>query len=100
MTDCDELVDVVATEGAELVLHGHHHCRMVNFIETKATRAVGSRIPILGAPAASATRRDDAHRAAYHMITLSDSGGAIEITARARGPSRNGREVIDLGALL
>jgi 3',5'-cyclic AMP phosphodiesterase CpdA len=48
LTDATALKQVLVEEGCELVLHGHNHRFMLNWLETKAGQA-----PIVGAPSAS-----------------------------------------------
>ena len=68
MVDAPDVRLALAEEGAELVLHGHHHKRMVNFIDSERTQTAGGRIPVVGAPSASTWLTDDKHRAAYHLV--------------------------------
>ncbi len=49
LTDAAELREVLAEHGCELVLHGHNHVAMVNWLETKTGPT-----PIIGVPSASA----------------------------------------------
>lgn len=48
LLDDGELHQVLAQEGAELVIFGHNHRRSIHYIDGKAAR-----VPLLGAPAAS-----------------------------------------------
>jgi 3',5'-cyclic AMP phosphodiesterase CpdA len=58
LTDAEDLKTVLAEEGCELVLHGHNHCTMLNWLDTKAGPA-----PIIGVPSAS-SRGDAKNEAA------------------------------------
>jgi 3',5'-cyclic AMP phosphodiesterase CpdA len=49
LTDAAELNAILAEEGCELVLHGHNHIAMLNWLETKSGFA-----PVIGVPSASA----------------------------------------------
>ena len=88
MIDAAEVADVLAQEGAEIVLHGHHHRRMVNWIASEKTLTLGGRIPVDGAPQASTRLTDDSRRAAYHLVSLARRGEAVAVSVRARGPDR------------
>ena len=57
LTDAADLKAVLADEGCELVLHGHNHYTMLNWLDTKSGPA-----PIIGAPSASS--RGDANNEA------------------------------------
>ena len=65
LTDAAELKSVLAESGCELVLHGHNHRSMLNWIETRSGSA-----PVIGVPSASIIG-DDKHEAAgwnlYHI---------------------------------
>jgi 3',5'-cyclic AMP phosphodiesterase CpdA len=58
LTDAADLTSVLVDEGCELVLHGHNHCSMLNWLVTKA-----GPVPVIGVPSASA-RGDAKHEAA------------------------------------
>jgi 3',5'-cyclic AMP phosphodiesterase CpdA len=58
LTDAEALKGVLAEEGCELVLHGHNHTTMLNWLETKS-----GPLPIVGVPSASA-QGDSKHEAA------------------------------------
>jgi 3',5'-cyclic AMP phosphodiesterase CpdA len=58
LTDAQALKAVLAEEGCELVLHGHNHVSMLNWLDTKS-----GPLPIVGVPSASA-RGDAKHEAA------------------------------------
>lgn len=84
--DAQALRDVLAARGAELVLHGHQHRFTMNWAE-----GPHGRIPVVGAPSASAAASASDPRpargkppAAYHLyrIALGDDGFVIEMTRR------------------
>ena len=62
LVDAAALLRVIAEHGAELVLHGHDHRRMINWLEGPN----GSRVPAVGAPAASAAPGMAKDAAAYN----------------------------------
>ncbi len=58
LTDAADLQAVLSEEGCELVLHGHNHSTMLNWLDTKSGPA-----PIIGVPSAS-SRGDTKHEPA------------------------------------
>jgi 3',5'-cyclic AMP phosphodiesterase CpdA len=100
MIDAPETRRALAEEGAELVLHGHHHKRMVDFIDSEHTRTAGGRIPVIGAPSASTRLKDDEHRAAYHLVGLAFQGEQVAVKITARGPDVTSGEIIQLPQVL
>jgi len=85
LTDARALETIVGRFGAEAVLHGHAHERMVHHLPSAAARVEGGRIPILGVPSAVATSADLSHRAAYHLVHLERAGEFWRVGLRARG---------------
>jgi 3',5'-cyclic AMP phosphodiesterase CpdA len=85
LTDARALEAVVGRFGAEAILHGHAHKRMVHFLPSPASRIEGGRIPVLGVPSAVAASPDLRQRAAYHLIRLERAGEFWRVGARARG---------------
>jgi 3',5'-cyclic AMP phosphodiesterase CpdA len=78
--DGEALRAVLSRAGAELVLHGHKHRRLVNWIEGPAAR-----IPVVGVPSSSEVGSQPGKRAQYHIYTVrrEADGYAISATARA-----------------
>ena len=58
LTDANELAEVLQAKGCELVLHGHNHKTMLNWLETTSGKC-----PVIGVPSAS-MKGDDNHEAA------------------------------------
>jgi len=98
LTDARDFEQVVRQYGAEAILHGHNHKRMVNYLASSATRTRGRRIPILGVPSASATSTDYRQRAAYHLLRLSRRDQTWDFSIRARGLMQAGAEIVELDA--
>jgi 3',5'-cyclic AMP phosphodiesterase CpdA len=94
LDDANALEAVLTKAGAELVLHGHNHTFSLDFLKSAASRAVGGRMPILGAPSASSGSRAPRSHAAYHLLRLERAGEAWRIFGHARGPLAETREVI------
>ncbi|MGD0642309.1 MAG: metallophosphoesterase [Roseiarcus sp.] len=99
LTDARAFETTVGRFGAEAILHGHTHKRMVHFLSSASSRVEGGRIPVLGAPSASAASPDLGHRAAYHLIRLERVGKLWRVGARARGMLPGGGEIGEREAL-
>jgi 3',5'-cyclic AMP phosphodiesterase CpdA len=85
LTDARALETIVGRFGAEAILHGHAHKRMVHHLPSPASRVEGGRVPILGVPSAVAASPDPRQRAAYHLIRLERAGEFWRVGMRARG---------------
>ncbi len=83
LLDVPVLLRVLAGLGADLVLHGHDHEHMINWLNGPN----GSRIPAVGVPSASAVPGRDKDPAAYHLYAIDGKKGAwrCELIARAMG---------------
>lgn len=91
LTDAAALRAVLASEGAELVLHGHSHRATFDSLES-----AGGRIPVVGVPSASADSPDHDRRARYHLYALARRSGGWELTLSVRGyAAAEGRFVAD-----
>ena len=91
LTDADEFRKVLAEKGAELVLHGHDHCRSLVWLDGPERP-----IPALGAPSASARVPHHGENAAgYNLLRIDGEAGAwrCELVARERGADGVIREV-------
>ena len=60
LDDAREFERTIADYGAEAILHGHTHKRMVHYLPSSATRREGGLVPVIGAPSASAATRRSA----------------------------------------
>jgi 3',5'-cyclic AMP phosphodiesterase CpdA len=85
LTDARALEAVVGRLGAEAILHGHAHKRMVHYLPSAASRVEGGRIPIIGVASAAAASPNLRQRAAYHLIRLERVGEFWRVGVRARG---------------
>ncbi len=85
LTDARALEAVVLRFGAEAILHGHTHKRMVHLLASPKARLESRRIPILGVPSAIAASPDLRQRGSYHLIKLERQGALWRIGVRARG---------------
>jgi 3',5'-cyclic AMP phosphodiesterase CpdA len=76
----------IAEAGAEAILHGHSHRRMLHHLPSLATKLRGGNVPVIGAPSCSAGAQDASHRAAYYLVRLERAGERWRVGVRARGP--------------
>lgn len=83
LTDAAELQAVLASAGAELVLHGHgHRCRIDRLVTPRGA------VPVVQGPSASSAATDPAHAAAWMHCVLTSTAAChrIEITRRTPQP--------------
>jgi 3',5'-cyclic AMP phosphodiesterase CpdA len=92
LTDAPEVRAVLASLGAELVLHGHAHRFILDGIE-----GPGGAIPVLGAPSASASAATPAYRAGYYRCRVDTTAQSWVwgIEARSLAPAGKGWQRLD-----
>lgn len=80
LLDSEAFLAMVASEGAELILHGHTHMSGLAYLPTPA-----GKVPVVSVPSASArpTARHDPAR--YHLYRIERQGGAWRIAIEVRG---------------
>jgi 3',5'-cyclic AMP phosphodiesterase CpdA len=83
LTDTVALGEVLATYGAELVLHGHSHRAVQGHI-----RRDGGDIPVFGIPSASAIGRKPGRAAQYYLYEVRPEGDQWRIDVRVRAYQR------------
>ncbi|HEY1472990.1 MAG TPA: metallophosphoesterase [Pseudolabrys sp.] len=81
LTDAAEFLHVIRANGAELVLHGHDHLHMLNWLSGPD----GARIPAVGVPSASAAWGASKDAAAYNLYAIGGAPGAWSCEMIARG---------------
>jgi 3',5'-cyclic AMP phosphodiesterase CpdA len=81
LTDAAALKRVIAAQGAELLLHGHDHRAMLNWLEGPD----GTRVPAVGVPSASAAPAVAKHAAGYNLYGIDGGPGAWRCAMIARG---------------
>jgi 3',5'-cyclic AMP phosphodiesterase CpdA len=94
LTDAADLLRVLAAHGAELVLHGHDHVHMINWLNGPD----GARVPAVGVPSASAAPGTSKDAAAYNLYAIDGAPGAWSCDMIARGIGPDGT-VTQLGQL-
>ena len=85
LEDARDFEAIIARSGAEAILHGHTHKRMLNRLPSRATLCEGGAVPVIGVPSASATARDPRQRAAYYLVRLERHGEKWRVGVRMRG---------------
>jgi len=80
---------VIAAHGADLLLHGHDHVHMINWLEGPS----GTRVPAVGVPSASARRGTDKDPAAYNLYEIDGTCGAWRCELISRGLDSSGEVV-------
>jgi len=71
------LAEIIAAEGAELVLHGHSHA-----ISRKSLSGPRGPIPVLGICSASSIGKSPRRRAAYYLIDIDAENRRMSLIAR------------------
>jgi 3',5'-cyclic AMP phosphodiesterase CpdA len=81
LTDAAALRRVLADYGAELLLHGHDHCRAVAWLDAPG----GRKLPAVGTPSASASvPHGDENTGGYNIFHIDGEGGAWHCAMIAR----------------
>ena len=83
--DAPVLKRIIADHGAELLLHGHDHLHMINWLNGPD----GTRVPAVGVPSASSEPSKDTNSAAYNLYRIDGTRGAwqCELISRGLNPS-------------
>ncbi len=97
LIDAEAFKAVIAQHGAELVLHGHDHVNMINWLDAPD----GRKVPAVGVPSASARPGMDHDAAGYNLYRIDGAPGAWTCEMVSRAISANGKVAeIKRGALL
>jgi 3',5'-cyclic AMP phosphodiesterase CpdA len=81
LIDAAALKSVIAAHGADLLLHGHDHRAMLNWLDGPA----GTRVPAVGVPSASAAPSMAKNAAGYNLYAIDGAPGAWRCEMIARG---------------
>jgi 3',5'-cyclic AMP phosphodiesterase CpdA len=86
LTDAASLQALLERYGSELILHGHAHRHLQNFLRTPA-----GKVPVMGASSASALGRTLQRRARYYIyrITAGANGWDVRVAVRIYSPDEN-----------
>ncbi len=88
LDDAAAFESVVASHGAELVVHGHNHKPSVAYIATPEGWA-----PVVGVASASAKPGGHYPAAAYNLYGIDREGGGVKVTLRRRELNEAGEVV-------
>ncbi len=80
---------VIAAHGADLLLHGHDHIHMVNWLHGPN----GTRVPAVGVPSASAAPGRDKDAAGYNLYRIEGTRDAWQCELISRGLTTSGEVV-------
>ena len=85
LVDAGELMRVIAAHGAELLLHGHDHLHMLNWLQGPD----GTRVPAIGVASASSAPGKGKASAAYNLYRVDGAQNAwtCEMISRGIGPT-------------
>src|SRR4029077_1102115 len=85
LLDAPVLLRIIAAHGADLLIHGHDHVHMMNWLQGPN----GTRVPAIGVPSASATPGTSKDAAAYNLYRIKGLAGAwsCEVVSRGIGPT-------------
>ena len=93
LIDAPDMAGILATAGAELVLHGHNHRPMVASVEFQ-----GGLAQVIGVGSASASRVQGIEPLArYNLIRISGNPGNWRIDLLQRGLENEDGAVVELG---
>lgn len=86
LIDAAALMRIIAVQGADLLLHGHDHLAMLNWLAGPN----GTRVPAVGVPSASAAPGTAKNAAGYNLYTIDGAPGAWRCEMISRGMAPNG----------
>lgn len=86
LVDAPALIAVLARHGAELLLHGHDHLHMVNWLPGPN----GADVPAVGVHSASAAPAYSPDPAAYHLFAIGGAPDGWTCTLVSRGLAGDG----------
>jgi 3',5'-cyclic AMP phosphodiesterase CpdA len=86
LTDAEAFKRAIGARGAELVLHGHDHLHMLNWLDGPQ----GSRVPAIGVPSASGAWATSKNPAAYNLYVIDGAPGAWRCEMISRGITPKG----------
>jgi 3',5'-cyclic AMP phosphodiesterase CpdA len=86
LIDAPALKRAIAAQGAELLLHGHDHLAMLNWLDGPS----GTRVPAVGVTSASAAPCTAKNAAGYNLYAIDGAAGAWRCDMIARGIDATG----------
>lgn len=91
LNDADQLRDILKTQGAELILHGHNHTQMHEILESRH-----GPVHIFGVPSASAVASAEKPAAAWNLYSIDRKAGKWSCNVKIRGLQENQTTFRDL----
>lgn len=96
MTNAAEFEALLCRAGAELVIHGHNHRRMIDWRQGPAAP-----FPVVGVPSASVARAGrHEQRASYNLYAFTDRDGGPAIEMVTRGLADDEGPVVELDRVM
>jgi 3',5'-cyclic AMP phosphodiesterase CpdA len=86
LTDAETLMRMIAEHGAELLVHGHDHLPMLNWLDGPN----GGRVPAVGVPSASSAPGKGKADAGYNLFRIDGTPGAWTCEMVVRGIDAGG----------
>jgi 3',5'-cyclic AMP phosphodiesterase CpdA len=93
LIDAPRFEAMISRVGAELIVHGHNHVGSLAWL-----MGPSGKVPVIGAPSASARGGTLTHSAGYHLYTIGTDETGVFLTAELRGLKSDGT-VGDLGMI-
>jgi 3',5'-cyclic AMP phosphodiesterase CpdA len=93
LVDARAFETMIGRAGAELVIHGHNHVGSLAWL-----MGPEAKVPVIGAPSASARGGTIVHSAGYYLYTVGEADGGFALKAELRGLKKDGT-VGDLGVI-
>ncbi len=89
LLDAPIFMRVIAAHGADLLLHGHDHIHMINWLQGPN----GTRVPAIGVPSGSAAPGRDKDAAGYNLYKIEGSRDAWQCELISRSLTTSGEVV-------
>jgi 3',5'-cyclic AMP phosphodiesterase CpdA len=93
LVDARAFETMIGRAGAELAIHGHNHVGSLAWL-----MGPSAKLPVIGAPSASARGGTIVHSAGYYLYTVGDGDSGFTLKAELRGLKKDGT-VGDLGVI-
>ena len=96
LRDADAFAEVVARQGAELVLHGHMHISSLGRLRSPA-----GPVPVFGVPSASAVAKNHKDPSRYHIYRIAkESAGTWRLSVSIRELTADGSGYMPAGEMV
>ena len=94
LQDAEAFEEIIARQGAELVLHGHNHKQSLHYLPGPE-----GKVPVAGVASASARPGSHHPGAAYNLFRIAREGATRRIKLQTRGFDEAKGAFVDLGVL-